>query len=117
MCTTKLCGGSEGPFLLLNVCSNSRSALLHMGAEYVEHARLARLENVPFSDETERRLVMIEQQCARLAAGSASAAKASVLGRYFRNLAVIRTHITLQLSHTTGNFARLHFGLPALGPF
>jgi len=41
----------------------------------------------------------------------------SVWGRYFRNLAVIRTHITLQLSHTSGNYARLHFGLPALGPF
>jgi len=110
-----------------SLVDTAEAALLQMTADYMEHARLAREENVPFSDEVERRLVLIEQQCVRMAwdavelmfrtAGSASAAKSSVLGRYFRNLAVIRTHITLQLTHTSGNFARLHFGLPALGPF
>ena len=93
----------------------------------MEHARRASKESTPFSDEAERKLLLIEQQCVRMAwdavelmfrtEGSSSAAKSSVLGRYFRNLAVIRTHITLQLSHTSGNYARLHFGLPALGPF
>ena len=110
-----------------SLVDTAEAALLQMGADYMEHARLARQEGVPFSDETERRLLLIEQQCVRMAwdavelmfrtAGSASAAKTSILGRYFRNLAVIRTHITLQLSHTSGNYARLHFGLPALGPF
>jgi 3-hydroxy-9,10-secoandrosta-1,3,5(10)-triene-9,17-dione monooxygenase len=110
-----------------SLVDTAEAALLQMAADYMEHARLAREENVPFSDEMERRLVLIEQQCVRMAwdavelmfrtAGSASAAKSSILGRYFRNLAVMRTHITLQLTHTSGNFARLHFGLPALGPF
>ena len=110
-----------------SLVDTAEAALLQMAAEYMEHSRMTREENVPFSDETERRLLLIEQQCVRMAweavelmfrtAGSASAAKSSVLGRYFRNLAVIRTHITLQLTHTTGNYARLHFGLPALGPF
>jgi 3-hydroxy-9,10-secoandrosta-1,3,5(10)-triene-9,17-dione monooxygenase len=110
-----------------SLVDTAEAALLQMAADYMEHARLAREEGVPFSDEAERRLVLIEQQCVRMAwdavelmfrtAGSASAAKSSVLGRYFRNLAVIRTHITLQLTHTSGNFGRLHFGLPTLGPF
>jgi 3-hydroxy-9,10-secoandrosta-1,3,5(10)-triene-9,17-dione monooxygenase len=110
-----------------SLVDTAEAALLKMAADYMEHARLAREEGIPFSDELERRLVLIEQQCVRMAwdavelmfrtAGSASAAKSSVLGRYFRNLAVIRTHITLQLTHTSGNFARLHFGRPSLGPF
>jgi 3-hydroxy-9,10-secoandrosta-1,3,5(10)-triene-9,17-dione monooxygenase len=110
-----------------SLVDTAEAALLQMAADYMERARLAREEGIPFSDEVERRLVLIEQQCVRMAwdavelmfrtAGSASAARSSVLGRYFRNLAVIRTHITLQLTHTSGNFARLHFGLPALGPF
>jgi 3-hydroxy-9,10-secoandrosta-1,3,5(10)-triene-9,17-dione monooxygenase len=110
-----------------SLVDTAEAALLQMGADYMDHARRAHEQGVPFSDETERRLVLIEQQCVRMAweavelmfrtAGSASAAKSSLLGRYFRDLAVIRTHITLQLSHTSGNFARIHFGLPALGPF
>lgn len=110
-----------------SLVDTAEAALLQMAADYMEHARLAREEGIPFSDEAERRLVLIEQQCVRMAwdavelmfrtAGSASAAKSSALGRYFRNLAVMRTHITLQLTHTSGNFARLHFGLPPLGMF
>jgi 3-hydroxy-9,10-secoandrosta-1,3,5(10)-triene-9,17-dione monooxygenase len=45
-------------------------------------------------------------------AGSSSATRSALLGRYFRNLAVIRTHVTLQLDHTAVNAARLHFDLP-----
>ncbi|MGH7932877.1 MAG: acyl-CoA dehydrogenase family protein [Candidatus Binataceae bacterium] len=38
------------------------------------------------------------------------------LARYFRDLAVMRTHITLQSGRIAPNFARLHFGLPPLSP-
>jgi Acyl-CoA dehydrogenase, C-terminal domain len=47
-------------------------------------------------------------------AGTSSARKSAPLGRYFRNLAVVRTHLTLQSDHTAGNAARLHFGFPPL---
>jgi 3-hydroxy-9,10-secoandrosta-1,3,5(10)-triene-9,17-dione monooxygenase len=47
-------------------------------------------------------------------AGSSAAKKDSTLARYFRNLAVIRTHITVQEHHTSTNVGRLHFGLPPL---
>jgi 3-hydroxy-9,10-secoandrosta-1,3,5(10)-triene-9,17-dione monooxygenase len=49
--------------------------------------------------------------------GTSAAAKGSPLGRTLRNLAVIRTHITVQLDHTAGNVGRLHFGLPPLSRF
>jgi len=65
-----------------------------------------------------------DEQCVRLTceavelmfrtAGTSSAAKAAPLGCYFRNLAVVRTHLTLQSDHTAGNAARLHFGSPPL---
>jgi 3-hydroxy-9,10-secoandrosta-1,3,5(10)-triene-9,17-dione monooxygenase len=46
--------------------------------------------------------------------GTSAAAKTAPLGRYFRNLAVIRTHITMQRDHTAANTGRLHFGLVPL---
>jgi 3-hydroxy-9,10-secoandrosta-1,3,5(10)-triene-9,17-dione monooxygenase len=49
--------------------------------------------------------------------GTSAAAKSSPLGRALRNLAVIRTHVTLQLDHTAGNAGRLHFGLQPLSRF
>jgi 3-hydroxy-9,10-secoandrosta-1,3,5(10)-triene-9,17-dione monooxygenase len=110
-----------------SLVDTAEAALLRLGSDFMEHARRTFEDGVPFSDETERRLLMIEQQCARLAweavelmfrtAGSASAGKSSRLGRYFRNMAVIRTHITLQIHHTSINVGRLRFGSSPLGPF
>ncbi len=96
----------------------AEAALLKIGSDYME------LTRGEFTDEAERRLLLVEQQCVRLAweavelmfrtAGTSSATATAPLGRAFRNLAVIRTHITLQSDHTAGNATRLHFGLPAL---
>jgi 3-hydroxy-9,10-secoandrosta-1,3,5(10)-triene-9,17-dione monooxygenase len=104
----------------------AEAALLKMAEDYVENARLELEESVPYTAEKVRRLVVIEQRCVQMAweavdlmfrtAGSSSAAKTATLGRYFRNLAVIRTHTILQLDHTATNAARLYFGLPALTP-
>jgi 3-hydroxy-9,10-secoandrosta-1,3,5(10)-triene-9,17-dione monooxygenase len=101
----------------------AEAALLKMAADYMEHTRREAADGIPFTDEAERRLVLIEQQCVRLAweavelmfrtAGTSSAGAGAPLGRVFRNLAVIRTHVTLQHDHTEGNAARLHFGFPA----
>jgi 3-hydroxy-9,10-secoandrosta-1,3,5(10)-triene-9,17-dione monooxygenase len=49
--------------------------------------------------------------------GTSAASKSSPLGRALRNLAVIRTHVTLQLDHTAANAGRLHFGLSPLSRF
>jgi len=107
-----------------SLVDTAEAALLHMAADYTERARLDAEEAVPFTDEDDRRFLQIEQQCVRLCwkavdlmfrtSGTSAAAKTAPLGRYFRNLAVIRTHITMQHDHTAGNTGRLHFGLPPL---
>jgi 3-hydroxy-9,10-secoandrosta-1,3,5(10)-triene-9,17-dione monooxygenase len=75
----------------------------------------------------ERRLILMEQHIIRMAwdavellfrtSGTSAAAKNSPLARILRNLAVTRTHVTLQTDHTAGNAGRLHFGLPPLSRF
>jgi 3-hydroxy-9,10-secoandrosta-1,3,5(10)-triene-9,17-dione monooxygenase len=110
-----------------SLIDTAESALLGMGADYMGRSCDAREQGAPLSEEAQRRMMMIEQQCARLAwdavelmfrtGGSASAGRSSAMGRCFRNMAVLRTHITMQIDHTSINAARLHFGAPPLGPF
>jgi len=107
-----------------SLVDTAEAALLQTASGYIECARREAEEGVPFSEEQDRRFLQIEQQCVRLCweavdlmfrtSGTSAAAKTAPLGRYFRNLAVIRTHITTQRDHTAVNSARLHFGLPAL---
>jgi 3-hydroxy-9,10-secoandrosta-1,3,5(10)-triene-9,17-dione monooxygenase len=105
----------------------AEAALLKMTADYMDLARHRVESGTPLDEEMERRLILIEQQVIRLAwdavelmfrtSGTSAAAKSSPLGRALRNLAVIRTHVTLQMDHTAGNAGRLHFGLPPLSRF
>ena len=75
----------------------------------------------PFGDEKDQRLMLIELQCMRLAweaveliyrtVGTSDAAKdGAMIGRIFRNMAVINTHPALQLERTALNAARTRFG-------
>ncbi len=108
----------------LSLVDTAEAALLKIAQDFTEYARRDAEEGIPFSDEEDRRLMQIEQQIVRLCweavdlmfrtSGTSAAAKIAPLGRYFRNLAVIRTHITMQYDHTAGNTGRLHFGLPPL---
>jgi len=93
---------------------------MELARQHVESA-------TPLDEEMERRLILMEQRVICLAwdavelmfrtSGTSAAAKSSPLGRALRNLAVIRTHVTLQFDHTAGNAGRLHFGLPPLSRF
>jgi 3-hydroxy-9,10-secoandrosta-1,3,5(10)-triene-9,17-dione monooxygenase len=105
----------------------AEAALLKMTADYMELAERHVETAAQLDDAMERRFILIEQQVIRLAweavelmfrtSGTAGAAKSSPLGRVLRNLAVIRTHVTLQSDHTATNAGRLHFGLPPLSRF
>lgn len=107
-----------------SLVDTAEAALLRMADDYAGCARRDADDGIPFSDEEDRRFMQIEQQIVRLCweavdlmfrtSGTSAAAKAAPLGRYFRNLAVIRTHITMQGEHTAGNTGRLHFGMPPL---
>jgi 3-hydroxy-9,10-secoandrosta-1,3,5(10)-triene-9,17-dione monooxygenase len=84
------------------------------------------MAGIDVSPEDERRFIRAGQQCVNLAweavdtmfhtSRTASAGKMSVLGRYFRNMAVIRTHAFAQSHHTSTNAGRLRFGLTPFGP-
>jgi len=105
----------------------AEAALLKLTADYMDMAQQHVEKDTPLDEEMERRLILVEQHVIRLAwdavelmfrtSGTSAAAKSSPLGRALRNLAVIRTHVTLQLDHTAGNAGRLHFGLPPLSRF
>jgi len=105
----------------------AEAALLKLTADYMDLAQQHVETGAPLDEEMERRLILMEQHVIRLAwdavelmfrtSGTSAAAKSSPLGRALRNLAVIRTHVTLQLDHTAGNAGRLHFGLPPLSRF
>jgi 3-hydroxy-9,10-secoandrosta-1,3,5(10)-triene-9,17-dione monooxygenase len=82
---------------------------------------------IEFTEEEDRRLFLLVQQGCRLAfeaadrlyttAGTQIAQNKSMFGRYYRDLSVQRTHFTQQMDRTAVNFARIHFGYPALSPF
>ncbi|HTC89695.1 MAG TPA: hypothetical protein VK686_15415 [Bryobacteraceae bacterium] len=105
----------------------AEAALLKLTADYMDLAREHVARAAPLDEERERRLILMEQRVIRLAwdavelmfrtSGTSAAAKSSPLGRTLRNLAVIRTHVTLQLDHTAINAGRLHFGLPPISRF
>ena len=110
-----------------SLIDTAEAAILKMTADYMDLARHHVETRTPLDDEMERRFILIEQQIIRLTweavelmfrtSGTSAAAKSSPLGRALRNLAVIRTHVTLQLDHTATNAGRLHFGLPPLSRF
>ncbi len=105
----------------------AEAALLKMTADYMDLARQHVETGTLLDEEMERRFILIEQHVIRLAwdavelmfrtSGTSAAAKNSPIGRALRNLAVIRTHVTLQLDHTATNAGRLRFGLPSLSRF
>jgi 3-hydroxy-9,10-secoandrosta-1,3,5(10)-triene-9,17-dione monooxygenase len=103
----------------------AEAALMTLIDQYTEACRAAYVDGVATTREAARRLQRAQQQCVKMTweavelmfrtAGSASAARGSALGRYFRNMAVIQTHVTVQSDLTSANVARLRFGLPPQG--
>jgi 3-hydroxy-9,10-secoandrosta-1,3,5(10)-triene-9,17-dione monooxygenase len=104
----------------------AEAALLSVGRQYTDYCRAFVEDGAPFSDEAERALILIEQNCVQRSweatdllfttAGTSSGRRSSMLARHFRDLAVLRTHGTMRSARTAPNFARLHFGLPPLSP-
>ncbi len=104
----------------------AEAALLSFANQYTELCRLAYEGKKEFTQIESRRLARAGAECVELAyqavdtmyrtGGSSSIAQSSTLGRYFRNLAALRTHIGTQRDQLAINTARLHFGLPPLSP-
>jgi len=98
----------------------AEAALLHLGGEYPKLGERA-LAGTPPGPEDQRRYQAVVQNILELCwqamdlmfrtSGASVARRGSLLGRAYRNLAVIRTHITMQGHVTALNVGRLHFGL------
>jgi 3-hydroxy-9,10-secoandrosta-1,3,5(10)-triene-9,17-dione monooxygenase len=104
----------------------AEAAVLTLADRYSELCRKSEGRSVASLSEDVRRIHRAGLQCLQLAwqavdlmfrtGGSSSASRLAPLGRYFRGLAVLRTHIGLQYDHVSMNVARLRFGQPPLSP-
>ena len=105
----------------------AEAALLRATQDYMDACTALAERGIDFTEAEDRRIFLLVQQGARLAfeaadrmfttAGTQVAQNKSMLGRYYRDIACQRTHFTQQIDRTAVNFARLHFGYPALSPF
>ena len=105
----------------------AEAALFKATQDYMDACTAQMERGVEFTEAEDRRIFLLVQQGARLAfeaadrifttAGTQVFQRKSMLGRYYRDLACQRTHFTQQIDRTAVNFARLHFGSPALSPF
>ncbi|MCI2424393.1 hypothetical protein MOQ72_44125, partial [Saccharopolyspora sp. K220] len=107
---------------------DTAEAALHQVAQrWTELARRSMETGQLVSDEDDRRLILIEQQVVQLASktvetvfrtsGSSASNRGQRIERYFRDLSMIRTHVTLQPERTWENAGRLRLGLQPRMPF
>lgn len=103
----------------------ANAAMLQAGQQFMDACAREAAGEAEFDADTERRLHMIEQQCIHLChdavdimfrtGGTSNAQTGAMLGRYWRNIAVVRTHLAHQSDSVAYNYARAHFGLPVSG--
>jgi 3-hydroxy-9,10-secoandrosta-1,3,5(10)-triene-9,17-dione monooxygenase len=96
-------------------------ALQEVARRWTANAEASAATGEPVDDEADRRLIQVEQQIVELASkavelvfrssGSSSANRGQRIERAFRDLNMIRTHITLQHERTWENVGRLRLGL------
>ena len=98
--------------------------LLYLSAvrQYLELAELWMRTGTPFTPEQDARLRSAVQAAARMAgeavdiafttAGTSSGGRDSRIQKYYRDVAMYRTHIAAQWDVTYGSLARYHFGQP-----
>jgi 3-hydroxy-9,10-secoandrosta-1,3,5(10)-triene-9,17-dione monooxygenase len=103
----------------------AHAAMIQVGEQYMDLCRSQASGGPPFGAEAERRLQMIEQQCIHLCfeavdimfrtAGTSSAKSDAMLGRFWRNIGVIRGHLAHQSDSAALNYGRLRFGERPMG--
>lgn len=104
----------------LALISTAEAAMIRSGEEYMQYAEEWKREGIPFDSMRALRLTLISQRCVDLAwsaidliyrtAGTTASGKQGMpIGRYMRNVAVLRTHPVLQREQAAINAARTLF--------
>jgi 3-hydroxy-9,10-secoandrosta-1,3,5(10)-triene-9,17-dione monooxygenase len=107
--------------------SMASATLTRIGDDYMQFAHADVQGEAPFSDARDGQLRMLEQYVTKLAAdavdvmfrsaGTSAARSASTLQRYFRDMAIVRTHFAAQHERGAEEFGRAYFGGPSKGPW
>ncbi len=102
----------------------AEAALLKIGEDYMAATQRHADGIAEFDDKVEQRFLLVLQQAVRLAweavdrmfasAGTSATREDSKLARHFRDLAVLRTHVTLQNTRTAAGFGKLQLGVGGL---
>jgi 3-hydroxy-9,10-secoandrosta-1,3,5(10)-triene-9,17-dione monooxygenase len=105
----------------------AEAALRRLAQTWLELAERSARTGEPVGDEEDRRLILVEQQIIEMASravevvfrtsGSSASNKGQRIERYFRDLNMVRTHVTLQFERTWENVGRLRLGLAPEMPF
>jgi 3-hydroxy-9,10-secoandrosta-1,3,5(10)-triene-9,17-dione monooxygenase len=114
---------SQRPFGYAMTLADSAEALLLAAAEqYMQLLRRWGKDRTPFSLEDQIRIYGMVQTAGRLGseavehlfhnASSFSAKKGQKLERYFRDVAMYRSHMSAQYLNIASGISRVHFGLP-----
>lgn len=100
----------------------AEAALVQVAATWKAQAHDVVERGIPVTDEMERRLLMVSQQIVELAAqavdivfrtaGTSATRKGEDVERCFRDVNMIRTHVTMQFERTWENVGQLRLGLP-----
>jgi 3-hydroxy-9,10-secoandrosta-1,3,5(10)-triene-9,17-dione monooxygenase len=108
------------------LAASAEALLYQVGDLYTEYGRRWFETGQEFSVEDDVRLYTMLQQAGQLcvrtvdevfsAASSSAAKRGQRLQRYYRDVAMYRSHISAQYLSTATELARLHFGLPTTLP-
>lgn len=103
----------------------AKAALIQVAEQFMEVAQAIH-DGQEVAAHAERRMCLVQQQAMHLAweavdimfrtAGTSNAQKTAMLGRYWRNISVLRGHLAHQSDSTALNFGRAYFGLETVGP-
>jgi len=105
----------------------AEAALMQVAATWTAQAHDVAQRGVEVGDEAQRRLLMICQQVVELCAeavdvifrtaGTTATRKGEAVERCFRDINMIRTHVTMQFDRTFENVGQMRLGLAPAGFF
>jgi 3-hydroxy-9,10-secoandrosta-1,3,5(10)-triene-9,17-dione monooxygenase len=100
----------------------AEAALMQVAATWTRQAHDVVERGIAITDEMQRRLLMICQQIVELcteavdtifrSAGTSATRKGESVERCFRDINMIRTHVTMQFERTWENVGQMRLGLP-----